>query len=79
MTRYQIQIRGHLDRRWEAMFPEFRITHQLLRADEPITLMTGEVSDQAALYGLIGRLRNMGLELISVQPQASKEKPDEEK
>ena len=79
MTRYQIQIRGHLDQRWEEMFPEFRITHQLLRADEPITLMTGEVSDQAALYGLIGRLRNMGLELISVQPQASKEKPDEEK
>jgi hypothetical protein len=68
MTQYQIQIHGHLDQRWEAMFPHFTITHKLLDDEQPITLMVGEVSDQAALYGLISRLRNLGIELISVQP-----------
>ena len=38
-------------------------------AGQPITVITGQVADQSALYGLISRLRNLGVELISIQPQ----------
>jgi hypothetical protein len=73
MTTYQIQIRGHLDKRWEATFPDFTIRHQFSTDEQPLTLMTGEVSDQAALYGVINRLRNLGVELISFQPKNNEE------
>ena len=66
---YQIQVRGHLDARWEAMFAGFSINHQVTPAGQPITVITGQVADQSALYGLISRLRNLGVDLISIQPQ----------
>ena len=66
---YQIQVRGHLDARWEAMFAGFSIIHQVTSAGQPITVITGQVADQSALYGLISRLRNLGVDLISIQPQ----------
>jgi hypothetical protein len=68
MTLYQIQLRGHLDTRWEVMFAGFSFEHQATLEGQPITLMTGQIIDQSALYGVIGRLRNLGVELISVQP-----------
>ena len=73
MAKYEIQIRGHLDQRWEIIFPGFTIRHQFSHDELPLTLMIGEVSDQAALYGVISRLRNLGVELISFQPQAHTE------
>jgi len=69
VTEYRIKINGHLDQRWERVFPGFSIIHQLQKEVGPITLVIGEVHDQAALYGMITRLRNMGAELISVQPK----------
>jgi hypothetical protein len=66
---YQIQLRGHLDARWEAMFAGFSIDHQITPEGQPVTVITGQVADQSALYGLINGLRNLGVELISVQPQ----------
>ena len=69
MTQYQITLRGHLDTRWEAMFPGFSFKHEMTPEDQPITVMTGKVIDQAALYGTINRLRNLGAELISFQPK----------
>lgn len=76
MAQYQIQIHGHLDQRWEKMFSGFTITHQRLQSGEPLSLMVGEVSDQSALYGVINHLRNMGVELISVQPTSNKKGDD---
>lgn len=73
MANYQIQIHGHLDQRWEATFPGFTIRHHFSQDEQPLTLMIGEVNDQAALYGVINRLRNLGVELISVQPHSLEE------
>jgi hypothetical protein len=70
MARYQIQIRGHLDKRWEVNFPDYTIIHQFSQDGQPLTLMVGEASDQSALYGVISHLRNLGVELISVLPQS---------
>jgi len=61
-VRYQIQVRGALDPRWSAWFDQLAITHDA----EGNTLLVGPVSDQAALYGLINRLRDLGMTLLAV-------------
>ena len=61
-ARYQIQVRGILDPRWSAWFDQLAITHDA----EGNTLLAGPVNDQAALYGLINRLRDLGMTLLAV-------------
>ena len=59
---YEIRIKGHLDNRWANWFDGLTIT----RADNGDTLLTGPVVDQAALYGLLRKVRDLGMPLISV-------------
>ena len=59
---YEIRIKGHLGRRWAAWFEGLTIT----QADNGDTLLTGPVVDQAALYGLLRKVRDLGLPLVSV-------------
>lgn len=59
---YQIRLRGHLGREWAEWFEGLAIT---LEADGN-TLLTGPVMDQAALHGLLKRVRDLGLPLLSV-------------
>jgi hypothetical protein len=59
---YQIRVRGEINRRWALWFDGLTISHD---ADGKMTL-TGQVVDQAALYGLISRARDLGLTLIAV-------------
>ena len=61
-TIYQIRIKGHLGRQWTDWFEGLTIT---LEANGE-TLLTGPVVDQAALHGLLRRVRDLGLPLISV-------------
>ena len=59
---YQIRIKGHLGRQWTDWFEGLTITQQ----EDGDTLMTGPVIDQSALYGLLKKVRDLGLPLISV-------------
>jgi hypothetical protein len=59
---YEIKVEGHLDPRWSDWFAGLRLTH--LEASE--TLLSGSLPDQAALHGLIERIRDLNLTLISV-------------
>ena len=59
---YQIRIKGHLGRQWTDWFGGLTITLE----DNGDTLLTGPVVDQAALYGLLRKVRDLGLPLISV-------------
>jgi hypothetical protein len=59
---YQIRIKGHLGPRWTDWFGGMTITLE----DNGDTLLTGPVVDQAALHGLLRRVRDLGLPLISV-------------
>jgi len=68
MNTYTFQLAGHLDRRWKAAFDGFTIIHTHAPDTRPVTLLSGPVPDQAALYGLISRLRDIGMTLINVQP-----------
>jgi len=58
-----IRIEGHIDKDWAEWLEDFSVTHQ---AGEE-TVLTGTVADQAALYGLIAKLRDLGLKLISIE------------
>jgi hypothetical protein len=59
---YQIRIKGHLDRRWTDWFDGLTITLE----DNGDTLLTGPVADQAALHGLLRKVRDLGMPLLSV-------------
>lgn len=62
---YQVQIRikGQIDERWSEWLGGLTITH----TGENETLLAGPIEDQAALYGLISKLRNLSLALVAVE------------
>ena len=62
MGQVEIRIEGHLDKRWMEWLGGFSIAY--LAHNQ--TLLTGSVQDQAALYGLIAKLRDLGVKLLSV-------------
>ena len=59
---YEMRVQGHLEDRWSAWFDGM----ELLLADDGSTLIRGQVADQAALHGLIQKVRDLGLPLLSV-------------
>ncbi len=61
---YQIRIKGHLGRQWTDWFEGLAITLE----DDGETLLTGQVVDQAALHGLLKKVRDVGMPLLSVSP-----------
>lgn len=61
---YQIRLEGHLGAQWADWFGGLTIT----RAEDGDTLLTGPVADQAALHGLLKKVRDLGIPLISVTP-----------
>jgi hypothetical protein len=61
---YEIRLKGHLDDRWVEWFEGLTITLE----EDGNTLLTGPVIDQAALHGLLKKVRDLGLPLISVHP-----------
>jgi hypothetical protein len=62
---YKIQVQGELDRSWEAYFNNFAIT-LFHNGELPITTLIGPIADQAALRGLLCKLWDLNLTLISV-------------
>ena len=60
---YQIQVEGHLNLTWSAWFEELTLTHKV----DGSTIITGNIVDQATLHGVLNKVRDLGLTLISVQ------------
>ena len=60
--RYEIRLRGHLETRWAAWFEGMTLSHE----PDGSTLLRGPVVDQAALHGLLQKVRDIGLPLVSV-------------
>ena len=59
---YEIRLKGHLDARWSDWFDGLSFTH----ASDGTTVIHGLVADQAALHGLLAKVRDLGLPLVSV-------------
>jgi hypothetical protein len=74
---YQIRVKGHLDSSWSERLDGLTITHE----EDGTTLLAGPVADQPALHGLLIRIRDLGLPLLSVNALGSDEvgrvKPDQ--
>ena len=66
--RYEIRLAGRLDARWAAWLDGLAVSH----AGDGTTLISGPVADQAALHGLLQRVRDLGLPLVSL----TREEPD---
>ena len=62
-TCYRIRIRGHLDPTWSTWFDDLTVSP----ARDGTTELTGPVADQAALFGLLARLRDLGATLLLVE------------
>lgn len=74
MQHVEIRVEGHLDKDWAEWLEGFTLIH----AEGSETLLMGTVEDQAALYGLIARLRDLGVKLVSVNPILQARKEDTE-
>ncbi len=64
---YQIRVKGHLGHQWTDWFEDLTITLE----EDGNTLLTGPVIDQAALHGLLKKVRDLGMPLVSVSPVES--------
>jgi len=60
--RYEIRLTGHLDARWAARFDGLAMRHEA----DGTTVLAGLIADQAALHGLLQRVRDLGIPLVSV-------------
>jgi hypothetical protein len=69
--RYEIRLTGHLEARWAAWFDGLTISHE----SDGTTVISGPIADQAALHGLLQRVRDLGVSLVSVT-QVEPDQPD---
>jgi hypothetical protein len=64
---YRIKVRGWLGAEWSGWFDDWAITVEDDDEHQAVTVLAGPVIDQAALFGLLWRIRDLGLPLLSVQ------------
>ena len=74
MLRAEIRVKGQIDEHWSEWFEGLTITH----TDKDETILSGTVTDQAALYGLLAKLRDLGLPLLSVDSEVENGVEDSE-
>ena len=72
-TVYQIRLRGQLDHLWSDWFEGLAITWD----ENGDTLLTGRVADQSALYGLLRKVRDLGVTLVSINQLNASAEPDQ--
>jgi hypothetical protein len=74
-THYEIRLKGHFEPRWAAWFDGLSLTQE----SDGTTLIRGSVIDQAALHGLLSKVRDLGLPLIAITLIDAKQMKGQEK
>ncbi len=64
---YEIHVEGHLGEGWSSRFDGLTVEAQFNRDGRPITVLKGIIADQAALHGLVNKIRDLGLTLLLVK------------
>ena len=67
-TAYELRVEGHLDPHWAPWFGHLTMTHQ----DDGTTILIGMIADQGELHGLLTKIRDLGITLISVAAVAQR-------
>ncbi len=62
MPQVEIKVKGQIDEKWSEWLDDLAITH----TEQDETVLAGPIIDQAALYGLLSKVRDLGLSLVSV-------------
>jgi hypothetical protein len=76
MQRVEIHVKSRLDENWTEWLDGFTLTH----TEQDETVLTGTIKDQAALYGLMAKLRDLGVRLLAVNIRAAEDGcPEEDK
>jgi hypothetical protein len=63
---YVIKVKGHIDEDWSSWFEDMAIATGYIDDGTPVTTFTGQLNDQAALHGVLARIRDIHMPLISV-------------
>ena len=71
---YQITVKGHLDSQWSAWFDNMTISNEA----NGEAVLCGPLADQSALYGVLAKMRNLGLPLLAVTTVAIDESPNDQ-
>ena len=64
---YRIRVQGKLDDSWSVWFDGMVVESQIDISGESVTTLSGWIPDQSALHGILNKIRNMGLKLLSVE------------
>jgi hypothetical protein len=72
---YQIKLLGHLNAEWSNALDDFTLTATASEDAPTVTTLRGRVADQAALFGLLSRIRDLGLPLLLVECLAAEPLP----
>ena len=64
---YQISVEGRLDESWSEWFNGLTMTSELERGGKPVTILTGPIADQSALRGILNRIWDLNLIVVSVE------------
>jgi hypothetical protein len=75
--RYEITVKGTLDPRWSDWFSGMAVTGEALEDGRRLTRLTGQVGDQAALRGMLNKLWDLNLSLVSVTCIEAREESDD--
>lgn len=63
---YEICVKGHMSPRLARQFDGFEMTTDFQSDGTPVSIISGDIADQAALHGTLTRIRDLGMEIISV-------------
>jgi len=71
---YEIRIRGRLDSNWSDWLDQMTVMTHRAENNQSVTSLTGSIKDQAALYGLIAKIKNLGLTILSINREEKEKK-----
>lgn len=66
-AKYRIKVGGKVKESWSEWFSGMTIEFEMEANEKPVSTLTGLLPDQSALYGVLGKIRNLGLKLLSVE------------